>query len=79
MEIADIYINSTRLVNAVSLTYVRYLHDAIDWTSRMICVKGARGVGKTTLMLQRIKQSFPGNEQAVYVSYVLIHNRLQRY
>lgn len=68
MEIADIYINSTRLVNAVSLTYVRYLHDAIDWTSRMICVKGARGVGKTTLMLQRIKQSFPGNEQAVYVS-----------
>lgn len=68
MEIADIYINSTRLVNAVSLTYVRYLYDAIDWTSRMICVKGARGVGKTTLMLQRIKQSFPGNEQAVYVS-----------
>ena len=68
MEIADIYINSTRLVNAVSLTYVRYLHDAIDWTSRMICIKGARGVGKTTLMLQRIKQSFPGNEQAVYVS-----------
>lgn len=68
MEIADIYINSTRLVNAVSLTYVRYLHDTIDWTSRMICVKGARGVGKTTLMLQRIKQSFPGNEQAVYVS-----------
>lgn len=68
MEIADIYINSTRLVNAVSLTYVRYLHDAIDWTSRMVCVKGARGVGKTTLMLQRIKQSFPGNEQAVYVS-----------
>lgn len=46
MEIADIYINSTRLVNAVSLTYVRYLYDAIDWTSRMICVKGARGVGK---------------------------------
>lgn len=47
MEITDIYINSSRLVNSVSLSHIRYLYDTIDWSSRMICVKGARGVGKT--------------------------------
>ena len=59
MEITDAYINSTRLVNSVSMAHVRYLYDIIDWSSRMVCIKGARGVGKTTLMLQRMKQLFP--------------------
>ncbi|WP_418697069.1 ATP-binding protein [Bacteroides sp.] len=68
MEIADLYINSTRLTNSVDMSHIRYLYDAIDWDSRMICIKGARGVGKTTLMLQRIGQSFPKSEQAIYVS-----------
>ncbi len=68
MEITDIYINSSRLVNSVSLSHIRYLYDTIDWSSRMICVKGARGVGKTTLMLQRIKKVFSKSEQAIYIS-----------
>lgn len=68
MEISDIYINSTRLVNSVNMSHIRYLYDTIDWSSRMLCIKGARGVGKTTMMLQRIKQSFPESEQAIYVS-----------
>lgn len=68
MEITDAYINSTRLVNSVSMAHVRYLYDIIDWSSRMVCIKGARGVGKTTLMLQRMKQLFPKSEQAIYIS-----------
>ncbi len=68
MEITDAYINSTRLVNSVSMAHIRYLYDTIDWSSRMVCIKGARGVGKTTMMLQRMKQLFPKSEQAIYVS-----------
>lgn len=68
MEITDLYINSTRLVSSVSMAHIRYLYATIDWASRMICIKGARGVGKTTLMLQYIKSTFQASEKAVYVS-----------
>lgn len=68
MEITEVYINSARLINSVSMTHVRYLYDTIDWTSRMVCIKGARGVGKTTLMMQRIKMQFQMDEKALYVS-----------
>lgn len=36
-------------------TFVRFLHEQIAWNSRLIAVLGARGVGKTTLLLQHIK------------------------
>lgn len=38
-----------------STAFVRYLHDHIAWNSRLIAILGARGVGKTTLLLQHIK------------------------
>lgn len=38
-----------------STAFVRYLHDRIAWNSRLIAILGARGVGKTTLLLQHIK------------------------
>ncbi len=33
----------------------RYLSVEVDWTDRLIAIKGARGTGKTTMLLQRIK------------------------
>lgn len=44
-----------RLLNLTNTSYIRYLHERIDWSSRMIGIVGARGVGKTTLLLQHIK------------------------
>ncbi len=35
--------------------YVRKIHDAIAWGERLIAILGARGVGKTTLVMQHIK------------------------
>ena len=35
--------------------FVRYLHQDIDWSARLIAILGSRGVGKTTLMLQHIR------------------------
>ena len=43
------------LLDRVGTDFVRYLHDQINWGSRLISILGARGVGKTTLILQHIK------------------------
>ena len=40
----------------------------IDWRDRMIGIKGARGVGKTTMLLQYIPQQLPLNQETLYVS-----------
>ena len=57
-----------RLLKLISTSYVRDLYDQISWNARLICIKGARGVGKTTMMLQRIKLTFPDPSKALYVS-----------
>jgi predicted AAA+ superfamily ATPase len=44
-----------RLLLQTDTDFVRYLHETIDWNARLIGIIGARGVGKTTLLLQRIK------------------------
>ena len=43
------------LLDNTNTDFVRYLHDTILWDSRLIAILGARGVGKTTLLLQHIK------------------------
>ena len=46
----------------------RYLFSQIDWQQPLIGIKGQRGVGKTTLMLQRIKATDPTGETSFYAS-----------
>ncbi len=36
-------------------SYVRYLHDRVAWEAQLVGILGARGVGKSTLVLQHIK------------------------
>jgi len=48
--------------------FVRYLYDIVDWNQRMISISGARGVGKTTLLLQTIKSNSRFQQNALYVS-----------
>lgn len=36
--------------------FVRYLADSIDWDSRLVGIVGPRGVGKSTMLLQRLKE-----------------------
>lgn len=43
------------LIEETSTDYVRDIHDSIDWNDQLIAIMGARGVGKTTLVLQHIK------------------------
>jgi len=68
MEIQDLYVNSARLVKSTSLRFFRYMYNTIDWDVRMLCIRGARGVGKTTMMLQYLKAHQLRPSQALYVS-----------
>ena len=43
-------------VNHVELTHKRYLYHQINWDARLIGIRGARGTGKTTMLLQYIKE-----------------------
>lgn len=59
---------SESLVQRSSLEYRRFLFDRINWENRLIGIKGARGTGKTTLMLQKLKEMNLPSTQAVYFS-----------
>ena len=66
-DIEKVYRISEDKIAETALDFKRYLYQDIDWDSRLVCLKGPRGVGKTTLLLQHIKECFePG--QALYVS-----------
>lgn len=59
---------SRSLLGFVTTDHVRDLYNSITWDARLIGIKGARGVGKTTLMLQRMKLAFDDPDKALYVS-----------
>lgn len=54
-----IYEISNRLTKSLDAPLHRYLYEKIAWDDRLIMIKGARGVGKTTLMKQRCKENGP--------------------
>lgn len=45
----------------------RYLYDKVNWNARMLAITGARGVGKSTMVLQYIKEQMSG-VRCLYVS-----------
>lgn len=57
-----------RLLSGTDLGFTRYLYDQINWDNKLIVIKGARGVGKTTMLLQHILKTFPDKQKALYVS-----------
>lgn len=59
---------SDMLLKHVSTKHIRNLYHDISWGTRLVGIKGARGVGKTTMMLQRMKLAFDNPQEALYVS-----------
>ena len=53
---------------AVNTEFVRSIDGRIEWDARLIGLRGARGVGKTTLLLQHIKQNNALDGSVLYVS-----------
>lgn len=63
----QLYQRFETLLATTNLDFKRYLHNEIEWDSRMVGIVGPRGVGKTTLILQYIKEKLT-KEKALYVS-----------
>ena len=57
-----------RLLQETDAKTFRYLYPNIDWSERCIAIVGAKGVGKTTMLLQHIKNTFDNKNEALFVS-----------
>lgn len=66
MEI--LYEKFIRKIEQTQVNFIRSMLDVIHWDARLIGIKGARGVGKTTLILQYIKQNLPIDHSTLYVT-----------
>jgi len=65
-----------------SLDSIRNHINLIDWQNRLIGIKGSRGVGKTTLLLQYIKSNYQPDDKVMYVSlddFYFLENRLYNF
>ena len=63
-----LFLAYNRRLEETQTHYLRYLYNSIDWNERLIGIKGAKGVGKTTMLLQHIRLTFPDRSKAFYVS-----------
>ena len=57
-----------QLLACTPTTHQRYLYPSFETEERLVGLIGARGVGKTTLMLQYIKQHYNPDSEAFYFS-----------
>lgn len=68
-DVEELIETSNRQIREETTAFHRYLMDEIDWRDKLICIKGPRGTGKTTLMRQRMKETFgEDSRSALYVS-----------
>ena len=67
-EIQPLYDSYHRKIAKVDLRFKRYLYSQINWKARIISIKGARGTGKTTMLLQHILENFEDIDQTLYAS-----------
>lgn len=61
------------MINGMQAQLKRYLFDAIDWDNRVLCVLGARGVGKTTLLCHYYLEYINDVSRGLYISADNIH------
>ncbi|OOG69898.1 ATP-binding protein [Algoriphagus sp. A40] len=69
---------SNQLITQVDVAFTRYLYDKINWQNRLLGLIGPRGVGKTTLILQYIKNNL-NLQETLYVTaedFYFAKNRL---
>ncbi|MEY5042211.1 MAG: hypothetical protein RLZZ414_1770 [Bacteroidota bacterium] len=59
---------SNRLIQTAKTDFKRSLLNEIDWNMHLIEIRGSRGVGKTTLMLQKAQEIKKKGHKVIYVS-----------
>ncbi len=68
MDFALLFEEQSRLLKYINLGKKRYLYNAINWDDRCSLIVGQRGVGKTTLLLQYLKENYDDSIEALYIS-----------
>ena len=68
VELQSLFNNYHRKIAKIDMRFKRYLFGEINWKARIIGIKGARGVGKTTLLLQHILENYEDIDQTLYAS-----------
>ncbi len=58
----------TAIVSNVKTEFQRNIASKLPWDEQLLGIKGSRGIGKTTLLLQYIKNKYGLNPEALYVS-----------
>jgi uncharacterized protein len=66
MDLGRLYSFQANLVKSTDREFTRFLFDEIKWKQRMIGIRGLRGTGKTTLLLQYLKFNLKG--KGLYVT-----------
>ena len=63
----ELFLIHSNLLNSISMDKKRHLYNRINWDARGICIAGARGTGKTTLILQHLTERYD-RDKCLYVS-----------
>lgn len=66
--ISELFAIQNKIVSFVPRKFKRYLFDKINWDARMIMITGARGTGKTTIVLQHYLKKYSDVKKCLYVS-----------
>jgi len=54
----DLYLFQDQLIRATEFSFRRNFIDNVEWNEKLIGLIGAKGVGKTTIMLQPPRKTF---------------------
>lgn len=68
LELQPLINNYHRKIAKIDTRFRRYLYDQVNWDARIIGIKGARGVGKTTLLMQHILLNYADIDKTLYAS-----------
>ena len=67
-EVEPLIRSMERRIDAVETEYHRPLYHRMDWDDRLVCIKGAKGTGKTTMLLQYLKEHPAELDSSMYIS-----------
>jgi len=68
IELNEFFSIQNKITSFVPKKFKRYLLQKINWNNRLITITGARGTGKTTLVLQHYLENYNSIEKCLYVS-----------
>jgi predicted AAA+ superfamily ATPase len=66
--ISELFNIQNNIIKNISLDFKRSLYKDINWNARMITITGARGTGKTTMVLQHYIEKYNNIKKCLYFS-----------